>query len=128
MVAHVVKNFLTSVGVLSTMYFQVSVHPDPIYSNQKWKQRVPSERLYHPTALHGVQNQKATILRNPLRSSLFWGVKHRRLIGSSQCFGTPYRLYLQQPSSPRNPLSFCSTLSSIITLTNEYYPILKCNY
>ena len=77
MVAHVVKKFLASVQVLSTMYFQILVHLDPIYSILKWKQHVPHEGLYHPTALHGVQTQKATMWINPLKSSLFWGVTQR---------------------------------------------------
>lgn len=61
MVAHVVKKFLTSVRVLSTICFQILVHMDPIYSILKWKQRVPPELPYHTTALHGVQTQKPTM-------------------------------------------------------------------
>jgi hypothetical protein len=98
MVAHVVKKFLTSVRVLSTMYFQILVHLEPINSILKWKQHVPPESLCHHTALHGVQTQKAAIWRNLFRSSLFWGVTQSRLIASSQCFGKTYRFYLQETS------------------------------
>ena len=80
MVAHVVKKFLTSVRVLSTICFQILVHMDPIYSILKWKQRVPPELPYHTTALHGVQTQKPTMWSIPFRSSQCWGVMQRRLI------------------------------------------------
>jgi hypothetical protein len=84
MVAHVGKKFLTNVRVLSTMYFQISVHLEPISSILKWKQHVPLESLCHPVALHGVQTQKPTIWRNLFRSSLFRCVMQRRLITSFQ--------------------------------------------
>jgi len=43
------------------MYLQILVHMDPMYSILKWKQHIPLERLYHSTALHVVQTQKATM-------------------------------------------------------------------
>jgi len=104
MVAYVLKKFLRSIRVLSTMYFQILMHMDPIYSILKLKQHVPPERPYHPTALHGVQTQKATMWSSPFRSPLCWSVTQRRLIASSQCFWTTYRFYVQEPSKPRNLL------------------------